>query len=55
MTNYDLSFFWWTNTFMFDDFYEKTAEGKAHSCCYFSNSLEDTSTNVNLSSYDEIT
>ena len=40
---------------MFHDFHEKTAEGKVHSCCCFSNSLEDMSTNVNRSSCDEIT
>ena len=59
MVNYELSIFWWTNSFMYHDFHEKTVEGKAHSCCCssccFSNSLEDMSTNVNQSSCDEIT
>ena len=59
LTKYDCSISWWTNTFKYHDFHDKTAKRKTHLCCYlccyFPYSFEDVSANINQSSYDEIT
>ena len=50
------SFFRWTNTLKSHNLHGKAAEGKTHSCSwfsrYFSHGLKYVSTNFNLSSFD---